>query len=139
MNSRESIARDAHLNGENYNLKTVAQKLIKGLFFGISAYFAGIAELPFGARPFGIALLAASGKNTLFVYFGLIISAFTTLEVDEAMIYFASYSALLVLRAFSRVIVELRGGNKIKFNAKRMLSTLFCEKLGLRVVSAALF
>ncbi|MBE6533633.1 MAG: hypothetical protein E7678_01495 [Ruminococcaceae bacterium] len=139
MNSRQGIARDAQLSRENYNLKALAQKIAKGVFFGICAYFAGIAELPFGARPFGIALLAATGKDSIFVYFGLIISAFSTLEADEAMIYFAAYSALLVLRVFSRVIVELRDGEGVNFSARRIFFTLFCEKIGLRVVSSALF
>ena len=71
------------------DVKALAKRVIRGIGFGACAYLAGLAELPFGARPFGVALLAASGKEAIFVYLGLVLSAFIELEVDEAIIYFA--------------------------------------------------
>jgi hypothetical protein len=106
---------------------------------GACAYFAGLAELPFGARPFGIALLAAAGRDAMFVYLGLIISAFTALDVDEAIIYFAVYSSLLLLRIFSRFVVEIRDASELRLGARRTLSSVFRESIGLRVLSSAIF
>ena len=124
---------------ELYGVKKTARSLASGVFFGICAYFAGLAELPFGARPFGVAYLAAAGREAIFVYFGLIISAFVTMELDEAIIYFAVYSALLLLRVFSRAFVELRGAEGLRVGAKRVFATLFEEKVGLRTVASAIF
>ena len=138
MNRRESIVGE-RVQESTYNLKKAARRIVVGFAMGICAYFAGLAELPFGARPFGVALLAAAGRDSLFVYFGLVLSAFITFEVDEAIIYFAVYSVLLLLRVFSRVFVELRGEDDLKKGAKRIYSTLFSEKVGLRVLVSAIF
>lgn len=123
----------------NYAARKVARRVLLSLAVGGCAYFAGLAELPFGARPFGVALLAASGREAVFVYVGLVISAFTALEIDEAIIYFTVYSVLLMLRAFSRFAIELRGENELRRGARRAFSTVFREKIGLRVITSAVF
>ena len=137
MDRRESITRSRSADG--YSFKDAFRGLCRGAFFGACAYFAGSAELPFGARPFGVALLSASKKEAPLVYLGLVISAFNTLDVDEAIIYFAIYTALLLMRVFSRIFVELRGDKGVKIGARRLFEALFGEKVGLRVLSSAIF
>ena len=139
MDIRENTARGTLVREKEYSVKSIMRKSAQGIFFGFCAYFAGLAELPFGARPFGVALLAASKREALFVYFGLVISSFVNLELDEALIYFAVYSALLLLRVFSRLFVELRGAEGLKIGAQRAFVGLFSEKVGLRVISSAVF
>ena len=77
MDRRDGMMRGAELGVDGVGLRSFAKKIVSGIFFLICGYFAGLAELPFGARPFGVALLAASRKETLFVYFGLIFSTIT--------------------------------------------------------------
>ena len=143
MENREGTAVKPRAEAEGYNFRALARRVIRGAGFGACAYFAGLAELPFGARPFGVALLAASGREALFVYFGLLLSAFINFEIDEAIIYFAVYSALLLLRVFSWVFVELRGakiqvGGAISglFGRK---SGIFGERVGLRTINSSFF
>ena len=138
MDRKQGIASE-RVDGDGYDVRRIAQRLAQGAAMGVSAYFAGLAELPFGARPFGIALLAASGRDAIFVYFGLILSAFTELDVDEAIVYFAVYSALLVLRIFSRFIVEIRDSSDLRLGARRTLHAMFREGVGLRVLASAIF
>ena len=82
MNRKEGTVRGVSINGLQTNkIKTVTRRVSASFAMGGCAYFAGLAELPFGARPFGVALLAAAGREAVFVYLGLIISAFASLEV----------------------------------------------------------
>ena len=125
------------------DVKALAKRVIRGIGFGACAYLAGLAELPFGARPFGVALLAASGRDAIFVYLGLVLSAFIEFEVDEAIIYFAVYSALLLLRIFSWVFVGLRenyvsgGGGVKRLFSKKM--GVFGESVGMRTINSSIF
>ena len=143
MEKREGGARLAHLESARDTLRGAAKRLAIGICFGLCAYFAGLAELPFGARPFGVALLAASSGETVFVYVGLLLSAFLRLEIDEAIIYFAVYSALLLLRVFFWVFVELRGANKERSVAQdkgiRQKMGVFNEKVGARTLNSSVF
>lgn len=140
MNRKEGTVRGVSINGLQTNkIKTAARRVSVSFAMGGCAYFAGLAELPFGARPFGVALLAAAGREAVFVYLGLIISAFASLEADEAIVYFAIYSALLLLRVFSRLFVELRGAEGIKMGVRSTVATAFREGVGLRVLSSAVF
>ena len=138
MNRKESVASE-RTERKEYDVKRIARRAAVSLAMGVSAYFAGLAELPFGARPFGVALLAAAGRDALFVYLGLVISAFTALDVDEALIYFAVYSALLLLRVFSRFAVEVRDSSELRLGARRTLLSVFRESIGLRVLASAIF
>ena len=139
MDRREEAARRGPGTLERGRVRKIARAALLNIGMGICAYFAGRAELAFGARPFGVAMLAASGRSAPFVYFGLIISAFTSLDVDGALVYFAIYSALLLMRVFSRFAVELRGGGELRRNADKALKNVFCESVPLRVLTAAIF
>ena len=136
---RQENAFGIERKGLSVAARKVARRMALSLAVGGCAYFAGLAELPFGARPFGVALLAASGREAVFVYIGLIISAFTALEIDEAIIYFTVYSVLLMLRVFSRFAVELRGENELRLGARRAFLRVFRERIGLRVITSAVF
>ncbi|MBO7303173.1 MAG: SpoIIE family protein phosphatase, partial [Clostridia bacterium] len=132
--TRGGIDAEAH---ERVKRITCAVALNVGL--GVCAYFSGLAELPFGARPFGVALLAASGRGAIAVYLGLIISAFTAFEVDEAIVYFAVYSLLLLTRIFSRLAVELRGAGGLREGINKAPRGVFRERISLRVLISAIF
>lgn len=139
MDRRELTRRSTFVNSDAYSVKAVIGKILRGICLGICAYFSGVAELPFGARPFGVALLAASRREALFVYVGLVISALTTLDYGEAMIYFAIYTALILFRIFSRLFLELRGGDTLRVSIGRAFDSIFEESVGARVALSAIF
>ena len=138
MDRRENVM-EKKIQARPYDLKKAGARMAFSFALGACAYFAGLAELPFGARPFGVALLAAAGREAIAVYLGLLISAFTSLEIDEALIYFAIYSAIILLRVFSRFVVELREEEEIKKGVRQTFASAFREKIGLRVLSSAIF
>ena len=139
MDRREETARGGIDAEARERVKGITRAVALNVGLGACAYFSGLAELPFGARPFGVALLAASGRSAIAVYLGLVISAFTAFEVDEAIVYFAIYSLLLVTRVFSRFAVELRGGGALREGADRALRAVFSERISLRVLISAIF
>ena len=138
MDRKENVM-GTKTQARSYDFKKIGARVAFSFALGACAYFAGLAELGFGARPFGVALLAAVGREALAVYIGLLISTFTTLEIDNALIYFAVYSAIILIRVFSRFFVELRGEGEIKKGARMALASVFKENIGLRVLSAAIF
>ena len=89
--------------------KEVIRYLTPRLILLFCGYFAGCASLPFGARPFGVAFLAAaSGGAAIFTYIGLALSAFLEMEVSEAVVYFGAYTALLLFRALVNFVKNPR-------------------------------
>lgn len=142
MNKEEQGAKNVKEGTEEraargVDARRVARAIAPSLLFGLCGYFSGLVELPFGARPFGISLLAASGRGTVFVYLGLIIGAFSTMELDAALVYFGVYTALIMARVFSRVFVELRsnGARSLRFIG----SNIFCERTASKTLISALF
>lgn len=125
--------------GGRIDARRAVRAVVPSLLFGICGYFAGLAELPFGARPFGVALLAASGREAVFVYIGLVISSLTSLESDGAIVYFCVYTALLLARIFARVFIELRSGERGRLGARELFLAVFCERVGTRTLISAAF
>ena len=62
-----------------------------GALYSFCGYFSGLAALPFGAIPFGIALLAAADRNALFVFVGLAIASFGEFEGGSALVLFGVF------------------------------------------------
>ena len=144
MNGMDNVSKNGKVMKKStqtqaINLKSVGMRVAFCFAMGFCGYFSGLAELPFGARPFGVALLAACGRETVFVYFGLVLSAFRTFELKEALIYFAIYSALLLFRIFPRLVFELKGEGEIKKGVSQALTSIFREKIALRIMTASIF
>lgn len=51
------------------------KRAAKGICAGLAGFVLGLGECAFGSRPFGVALLCASGEYSVFVYAGLATSA----------------------------------------------------------------
>ena len=103
----------------------VASAILKialyGALYSFCGYLYGIAELPFGAHPFGIALLAAANKNALFIFIGLAISAFGAFEGGASFLLLGIYSALLLLRVLVRLTLDAPRGKRSLGELLRML------------------
>lgn len=115
--------------------KEVIRYLTPRLILLFCGYFAGCASLPFGARPFGVAFLAAaSGGAAIFTYIGLALSAFLEMEVSEAVVYFGAYTALLFFRALVNFVKNPR---KAPLRTEWLLKSAFSERVGSRALVSA--
>lgn len=86
--------------------KTASARLT-GFFFGLLyalwGYLLGGCVLPFGATPFGFALLCASTRRVPYVYVGLCLSALT---LSHPAVRIAAYSVALLVRILVRFTID---------------------------------
>ncbi len=120
-----------------YDVRTVVRITAPKILLFICGYFASLGELPFGARPFGVALLAAVGKETPFAYLGATVSAFVSFELEEALVYFGIYTLLLFMRVFLMLTVKLEKVSYGKNIGYSLAKRVFREKSGLRIITSA--
>ncbi len=123
--------------------KIHAADFLKNAFFGLvyalCGYFLNGIVLPFGAAPFGIALLCASDRRVFYIYAGLCLSAFGS---ESKILLISVYSALVLLRMLVRFLIDTPWSKKdinksgdITF--VRFYPHLFSENIALRMASAA--
>ena len=117
----------------------IASEFFFGVLYALGGYFLGDAALPFGARPFGIALLCAADRRVLYVYAGLCVSAFFK---SERLLLIGVYTAILILRALTRIALdapwskrEAREAGEMTF--REAYPMLFSEHISLRMASSA--
>lgn len=129
---------------KNIEWKEALPKIALGIMWGLFALLLGAAELPFGAVPFGIALLCAASSKIPYIYGGLCLSA---LFVDEgALVYFCAYTITLLIRALSRIIIDNPFDNpdteeqnrEIPHSLGDIAPLLFSEHVWLRMASASI-
>ncbi|MBE6535428.1 MAG: hypothetical protein E7677_02250 [Ruminococcaceae bacterium] len=98
------------------------------LYVGIGAA-TGMAQLPFGALPFGFALLCAvPQKRVAAVLAGLLFSSLAQAKI-------LTFVGCVLLTLAIRALLGIIGGKK---RGEKILARLFEENVSLRVVSAAL-
>lgn len=120
------------------DLQRLRVVLTRGALYGLGGYLAGLAELPFGACPFGVALLAASDRNAPFVYAGLVLSCFFGYDQDRGVVLLGIYTALLLLRVLVRLTLDIPGGKRGKMSPTELFGSLFCEAPTYRLLLSAL-
>ncbi len=128
-----------NIHGESVTKKKTAGEwaldIFWGLVYALWAYILGGFSLPFGATPFGIALLCAAKERTLFIFAGLCLSA---VGGDIPILYISVYSAILLIRLLATLVFdtpwsEKEGreiGEKTFFEARGLF---FNEHLSLRM------
>ena len=136
---REEIADDiapkAMRKGE---VKEILSKIFAGVLWVLVAFLLGSAELPFGAIPFGIALLCAASSKVGYIYLGLVLSA---MGAEGAIVYFCAYTATLFIRALGRIIVDNPFDNEDEdstLTLSDVFPLLFSEHVFLRMASACI-
>lgn len=124
---------------EKYRPSKVLAQVIPALLYALCGYLSGICALPFGAYPFGVALLAAADRNAVFVFIGLVGAAILQFESGTAAVFIGIYTVLLLLRILVRLTVDspFRRADG-KRSLSELFSTLFSEQVGYRVCAAAL-
>ena len=108
-----------------------------GLFYALCGYLFGGAALPFGAHPFGIALLCASDRKVFYLYAGLCLGAWSH---RHRAAWLVAYSSLLLLRLWVRVLLDTSEEKKGKgawLEQVPDFPLLFSEHISLRAASAA--
>ena len=101
------------------------------MYFAVGAAL-GMAELPFGARPLGVAALCATGKRSFAVFLGLLLSSAAT---SAPAVYIAAYVATLLIR-LGVCLIRL-GGRGEKATVGDFIDRAFEEHLSIRTVTAA--
>lgn len=124
---------------EKFELKKLLGKAASGLMWTIIAIFLGSAELPFGAIPFGIALLSAASSKLVYIYAGLCLSALLT--AGAPLVYLCAYTVTIIVRALGRILIDSPADNADE-DAPRTLGELapllFSEHIWLRMSCSAL-
>ncbi len=124
---------------ENKRSAKLVLNILPAALYALGGYLTGACALPFGAYPFGIALLAASDKNAIFVFPGLVGAALTRFEGSSSAIFVGIYSALLLLRILVRLTVDARyPRSEGRRTLGELTATFFSEHVGYRVCEAAL-
>lgn len=134
MNIREKEAARGGRSAVNYDARTIIRLLAPKILFAICGYFASLGELAFGARPFGLALLAAAGREAPFAYAGAVIAAFVNFEISEALVYFGVYTLLIFMRI---AFFAFKRRRRDEGEGASPLSYLFCEPVPIRIISSA--
>ena len=115
--------------GSDKKIKLESLDIFGDVIYAAAGAATGMATLPFGALPFGFALLCAVPRRRVAaVTAGLVLSA---LAQSKILPIVGCILLTLAIRALLGLIGGKRGGDKI-------LSRIFCEHVSLRVVSAAL-
>lgn len=110
----------------------------RGLFFAALGYLSGILTLPFGATPFGIAILCAADRQVPFLFIGLFLSA---RHLPNPVLRLGTYGLILLLRVLLCFVTanspQARKKQK-KSPLGEILSRLFAESLWLRITVSIL-
>ena len=124
---------------QKYDIRKLLHLLLPSVGYALLGAASGCASLPFGALPFGIALLAAADKNALLIYIGLAISCLSADDAATAIIRLGVYTALLLVRALVALTVDDRfKGSSSRLSAKQLLSSMLTEAPLYRCLSASL-
>ena len=115
----------------------VARHLFFGMLWAFWGYVLGGTALPFGASPFGVALLAAADRRALWVLLGLSLWA---LGEEDAAVWLCLFLAVLLVRLLVRFLLDLparlRGkGGELTLGA--IAPHLLREHMALRMANAA--
>lgn len=121
---------------------SVSKLIVYGVRSGIlvlCGYLAGLCALPFGAYPFGTALLAAAGSSAPLILAGLCGSALTVYDGYSAAVAIGVWCGLFLLRVLLRLTVASDFSKKDeKRTLGELCADLFKEPIGYRVCSAAI-
>ena len=115
-------------------------RLFRGICLLIFAFLLGRCELFLGARPFGLALLAAAEGGLPFVFGGVILSALPVFGGIFRPIAIVAATAAVLLRVAVRMTVDLPWERDAEPSVRSLgvfLSALFREHFALRMTTAA--
>ncbi len=117
----------------------IGKYLLSKAVYILSGFCLGAAALPFGAYPFGIALISVADGRAPFVYAGLALSCLFAHEGSVAALFFGVYTALLLLRVLVRLTLDNPFSKSMsKPSPKELLGALFLERPTYRIIISTL-
>lgn len=124
---------------EGEALSRLIRAALPAALYGAAGYLSGLCALPFGAHPFGVALLAAADRRAVFVLAGLLLSALAQFDGVAAATFVGVYAAVILLRVLVRLTLDFpyRRG-EAKRTLGELAALLFGERRASRVLIAAL-
>ena len=126
--------------GEKYRASQILKSALPIALFALCGFFAGRGELPFGAYPFGVALLCALNREALYLFVGLCVAVIFTAEPTFVAIFIGIYAAALLTRVLVRLTLDLPfERSEGKKSLGELFGTLFYERRGYRVCISAIF
>lgn len=122
------------------SLLGILTQVLLGTVWATFGYLLGGVVLPFGARPFGVALLAASDRRIFYIFAGLCLGAWRD---PYRLLLLGIYASILVLRLVVRFVLdppfEASESEKMgEASFGEVYPLLFSEHLSLRMATACL-
>lgn len=116
----------------------IVRKIFLGMLYAFWGYVLGATTLPFGAAPFGVALLAAADRRAFFIFGGLCL---WSLSSGEAVIWLSVFAAVLLVRILVRLLLDLparfRARRREEITVGEIGPYLLREHIALRMATAA--
>lgn len=114
----------------------VLRRIFVGLLYSLVGYLLGICSLPFGALPFGVAIICAADRKVPYIFAGACLSA---ISGETPTVVIAAYSAIFMIRILIRLTLDRPWSDGEESGDKsvgELLPELFAESVYLRMATA---
>ena len=120
--------------------RTFLLNVFFGLLYALWGYLLGGAVLPFGTRPFGIALLCAADRRVIYLWAGLCVAAWRS---EDRLLWLGVLTAVLLIRLLVRFALDTPWSEEESASAGErtfgeVWPVLFSEHVSLRMATAAI-
>ena len=121
----EGAARSARMS-----VRELAAQFGRGVMYAVIGALLGICGLPFGAYPFGLALLCAADRKVIYIFLGVCASALAL--SDHPILLVSAYATALLIRTVSRLTLDppKRDGTGRIFYSENLLLRMATASLG---------
>ena len=112
-------------------------EIVIGFLYSLVGFLLGGVALPFGAMPFGAAILCASDRKVLYIFGGLCLGALT---MDKPILLISAYTAMLVIRVVTRLTLDPpweEGRADGEMPLRDLFGVMFSENLFLRMATSS--
>ncbi|MBR2354118.1 MAG: SpoIIE family protein phosphatase [Clostridia bacterium] len=137
MNKKEQMVETKEV-GDGVKIGGWLKKAFFGMAYALWGYVLSGVTLPFGAAPFGIALLAASDRRVLYVLGG---GCLWALGNREGPILLSVFALTVILRMLTRLALDLparlRAKKRNEVTLGEVMPHFFREHVALRMATAA--
>ncbi|MBR4296503.1 MAG: SpoIIE family protein phosphatase [Clostridia bacterium] len=137
---------------EERDAAAIGVKILKGVSFGLVSLLFGRTPLLLDTYTLGIAFLCASEKNLIYIFIGLLISAFTVNTGDQTgilfspYVYLSVYVMIIIIRIAARMFIDqpyefspseiFSKGKKRNEHIRLLILSRFRENTYLRMATA---
>lgn len=129
------IKKENYAKDKSVRLAAVLRRLGIEAVYAAAGLLTGLARLPFGAAPFGFALLCSVGAHAPAVLLGLCLSS---LAATDGLVLAGAYLLTAVLRvAFGAMDSSAKREKDGRMTVSELLGGMFSEHLSLRMISAS--